>query len=151
MHFGKLLYILSNELRKHSVETGSLEELTVVQTHILKYILLCSLECDLCQKDIEEEFQIKKSTVSQMLKLMEKNGFIVRCPSAEDARRKIIIPTEKSESIRTKLMEELKEVETAMKKDIPKKDLETCEKVMRKMVNNMIEFNEMKRNTEKLN
>ena len=44
--------------------------LTVMQKHILKFILLETLHREIYQKDIEEEFQIRKSTVTGILQLL---------------------------------------------------------------------------------
>lgn len=54
------------------------DELTAMQKHVLKFILLETLHSDIYQKDIEEEFQIRKSTATGILQLMEKKGFIYR-------------------------------------------------------------------------
>lgn len=79
MHMGRLIHMLSSQMkRSQQVEQVIAEDLTVMQKHVLKFILLETLHRDLYQKDIEEEFQIRKSTVTGILKLMEKNGFIHR-------------------------------------------------------------------------
>ena len=71
-------------------------DLTIMQKHILKFILLETMHKDLYQKDIEEEFQIRKSTVTGYVQLMEKNGLIQRKSVESDARLKSLIPTEKA-------------------------------------------------------
>ena len=80
MHTGRLVRILNHQLkREHKpVETPEENELTPMQRHVLKHILLETLHRDIYQKNIEEEFNIRKSTASGILKLMEKNGFIYR-------------------------------------------------------------------------
>ena len=47
------------------------------------------------QKDIESEFAISRSTVTNILKLMEKKGYITRASVASDARLKKIALTDK--------------------------------------------------------
>ena len=66
-----------------------------MQMHVLRYILMSTLHRDVYQKDIEEEFQIRKSTATGILKLMEKHGFIRRESAQQDARLKRIVPTKK--------------------------------------------------------
>lgn len=87
MHMGLLIHTLSNQMKRACSDIGGTEELTPIQRHILKYILLNTLCRDVYQKDIEAEFQIRKSTVTGILKLMEKNGFIERVNS--EKRRQI--------------------------------------------------------------
>ena len=43
---------------------------------------------DIFQKDFEEKFSIRRSTASNMLKLMEKDGYIKRVSVENDARLK---------------------------------------------------------------
>ena len=47
------------------------------------------------QEDIEAHFDLKGATVTNMLKSLEKNGFIIRTPMENDARLKRITLTEK--------------------------------------------------------
>ena len=73
-HMGRLIHMLSHQMKRNSNGMESVienDELTVMQKHVLKFVLLESLHRDLYQKDIEEEFQIRKSTVTGILKLME--------------------------------------------------------------------------------
>ncbi|MGN0448514.1 MAG: MarR family winged helix-turn-helix transcriptional regulator [Acutalibacteraceae bacterium] len=51
---------------------------------------------DIFQKDFEKEFNIRRSTASSILSLMEKNGLIVRQSVSYDARLKKITLTQKA-------------------------------------------------------
>ena len=95
------------------------DDLTTMQKHVLKFILLETMHRDLYQKDIEEEFQIRKPTVTGILKLMEKNGYIYRESAKQDARLKQIIPTEKAEKIRPAILKSIEEGEAKMLRGIP--------------------------------
>ena len=77
MHVGRLIHMMSHQMKRDSNSVASAienDELTIMQKHVLKFVLLESLHRDLYQKDLEEEFQIRKSTVTGILKLMEKHG-----------------------------------------------------------------------------
>lgn len=54
---------------------------------------------DIYQKDIEARFDITRSTVTSILKLMEHKGYIRREGVAHDARLKKIVPTLLGEEI----------------------------------------------------
>lgn len=69
------------------------------------------------QKDIEKEFDIRKSTATEILKLMEKNGFIFRECSKEDGRMKEIIPTEKSLAMQKEIVENIRSIETKLRRE----------------------------------
>ncbi len=89
IHMGRLIQVLSHQMKRKSCVNSMINDdgLTTMQKHVLKFLLLETLHKVVYQKDIEEEFQIRKSTATGMLQLLEKNGFIVResekkrCPS----------------------------------------------------------------------
>ena len=110
MHVGRLIHMMSHQMKRDSNSVASAianDELTVMQKHVLKFVLLESLHRDLYQKDIEEEFQIRKSTVTGILKLMEKHGYIYRESVEKDARLKKIVPTPKAEELRPILLKHI--------------------------------------------
>ena len=112
MHMGKLIHMLSHEMKRNQpIDKVIKADLTIMQKHILKFILLETMHKDLYQKDIEEEFQIRKSTATGMLQLLEKNGFIVRESEKKDARLKRIIPTKKAEALRPSILAHIRQSE----------------------------------------
>ena len=76
----RLIQVLSHQMKRKSCVNSMINDdgLTTMQKHVLKFLLLETLHKVVYQKDIEEEFQIRKSTATGMLQLLEKNGFIVR-------------------------------------------------------------------------
>lgn len=67
-------------------------ELTGGQGVVLGYILHCGL-AEVYQKDIEQKFNVRRSTATVVLKKMEKSGIICRVPAKTDARLKKIVVT----------------------------------------------------------
>lgn len=140
MHMGKLIHMLSHEMkRNHPIDKVVIEDLTIMQKHILKYILLETMHRDLYQKDIEEEFQIRKSTVTGYVQLMEKNGFLIRESDKEDARKKRLVPTAKAEKLRVKILEDINQIEKIMVEGIKEEDVTTCKQVLYHVLENLIE------------
>ena len=66
--------------------------LTGMQLFILEY-LYQHQEQDVFQRDLEAEFHVRRSTVTGILKGMEKKGLIQRLSVEEDARLKRIVLT----------------------------------------------------------
>ena len=65
MHMGRMIHMLSHQLKRRNIQEELMDEgLTGSQRHIMKFILLRTLHTDVYQKDIEEEFRIRKSTVT---------------------------------------------------------------------------------------
>lgn len=146
MHTGRLVRMLNHQLKRNQKpekpeEAVEDDELTPMQRHILNYILLETLHRDIYQKNLEEEFQVRKSTVSGILKLIEKNGFIYRESVKEDARLKRILPTKKAEALRPSILEHIHETEIRMTEGVSEQDLFLCKKVLYQMCQNLAEKN----------
>lgn len=153
MHTGRLVRMLNHQLKRNQKPEEALEddELTPMQRHILNYILLETLHRDIYQKNIEEEFQIRKSTVSGILKLIEKNGFIYRESVKEDARLKRILPTKKAEAMRPSILEHIHETEIRMTEGVSEQDLFLCKKVLYQMCQNLAEKNRENKEVDRIN
>lgn len=92
---------------------------------------------DISFKDIEMEFHLSKSVTSNLIKRMEKNGFVrIEC-SSKDKRVKFVRLTdfgrEKAENLKA-FLDYLHQVLTT---DISKEDFETTERVMRQLADNI--------------
>lgn len=144
MHVGRLIHMLSHQMKRDSNNLASAienDELTIMQKHVLKFVLLESLHRDLYQKDIEEEFQIRKSTVTGILKLMEKHGYIYRESVKKDARLKRIVPTPKAEALRPSILAHIRETENRLIEGISPQDVMICKKALCQMHHNISEMN----------
>lgn len=134
---GRLINMISHQLKRqmcfHEEESG----LTNMQKRVLHHILFQSLRKDIYQKDIEKEFQIRRSTATGILQLLEKNGFVVRESVEWDARLKKIVPTEKAEGVREEILSNIRYMEKILKQGISKQDMETCRKVLEQMSENL--------------
>lgn len=153
MHTGRLVRMLNHQLKRNQKPEEAVEddELTPMQRHILNYILLETLHRDIYQKNLEEEFQVRKSTVSGILKLMEKNGFIYRESVKEDARLKKILPTKKAEAMRPSILEHIHETEIRMTEGVSEQDLFLCKKVLYQMCQNLAEKNRENKEVDRIN
>ena len=94
------------------------------------------------QSELEKEFRIRRSTITKILQLMEKNGLICRVPVENDARKKQLVLTPKAMQLHILVMNEMDETDKKIKKGINKKDLDTFFMVINKMKSNL-EDNEL--------
>lgn len=137
---GRMIHMLSHQMkRQRSEDPLKDEELTAMQKHVLNFILLETLDRDVYQKDIEEEFQIRKSTATGILKLIEKNGYICRECEKRDARLKKIVPTKKAEVLRPVLLKNIRNTEHQLTEGIAEAEFEECRKVLYLMLRNLAE------------
>lgn len=92
---------------------------------------------DIFQKDFEQEFNIRRSTASSILSLMERNGLITRQSVPHDARLKKIVLTDKALEIQAKVNKAFENLETIMSRDISPQELEIFFSVMDKINSNL--------------
>ena len=92
---------------------------------------------DVFQKDFEQEFNIRRSTASNILALIEKNGLITRESVPYDARLKKITLTQKALDVQSVVEKAFESLEDTMKKDISEKELEVFFRVIDKINNNL--------------
>ena len=74
--------------------TNGVEAVTPMHGWIMEYLYRNS-DTPVFQRDIEREFSITRSTVTNILQLMERKGYIARQSVAQDARLKQLVLTEK--------------------------------------------------------
>ena len=92
---------------------------------------------DVFQKDFEQEFNIRRSTASNILALIEKNGLITRESVPYDARLKKIILTQKALDVQSVVEKAFESLEDTMKKDITEEELQVFFRVIDKINNNL--------------
>ena len=85
---------LSNRIRRRITEMASDLPYTGAQGKVLHYLL--AQKENVYQKDIEENFSLRPSSATEVLKKMEDAGLLYRVPEEKDARLKRIILTEKA-------------------------------------------------------
>lgn len=92
---------------------------------------------DIFQKDFENKFSIRRSTASNMLKLMEKNGLIKREAVDSDARLKKISLTEKAIKIHKCVMAEIDKRELRLRKGLTPEEISAFNSIMKKLMANL--------------
>lgn len=80
---------------------------------------------DVYQRDFETDFGITRSTVSKVLKLLEKKGLIERVSVSHDGRMKKIVLTERSREIGRNMRGEYEKMEHQLAKGFSREELET--------------------------
>ena len=109
---------------------------SIAQMQIIKYILKHDGKT-IYQRDLEEVFNLRRATISGILKTMEKNNVIIRVCDPNDARGKIVILSDDAKKFFKEKETLFKKLETVLKKDISKEELEIFYKVILKMRDNI--------------
>ena len=113
-----------------------MKNITAMQKWIIGY-LSDNDKKDIFQRDLEEEFSVRRSTATGILQLMEKNNLIKREPVSYDARLKKIVLTQKALDIQNEINQEIKAHDKKLSKNISKDDLEIFFKVMKQIRKNL--------------
>ena len=105
---------------------------------MLHYICEESEKREVFQKDIEDEFDIRRSSVTQIIQLLERDGLIVRESVQRDARLKKLVLTEKAIEIQKVMNGKVRELEAEMQKDISPEEKELFLKILCKIRKNVM-------------
>lgn len=134
---GKLINGMSNLIKRQIDRQAAAHKLTGVQGRILHMILAGTRDGEVFQRDIEEEFNLRRSTATGILQLMEKNGMILRQTVPYDARLKSIVPTEKAAALYDAVSADIQEIERRLAQNIAPDDLAVFRRVLEQMYRNM--------------
>lgn len=110
---GGQLRQLSNLIKRRVDEAlvrAGINQVTGMQGRMLGYIAHCQ-DQPVFQRDLEEEFRIRRSTATGILQLLEEKGLLERRPVEWDARLKQLCLTPKSLAIHQAIETQIRLVE----------------------------------------
>ncbi len=93
INLGRDIHITANQIARKLDSATHHFDITHTQFHILCF--LSEHKGDTYQKDIEISFNLRRSTVSKALSLLEKKGLLEKQSVERDARLKKIVLTQK--------------------------------------------------------
>ncbi len=96
-----------------------------------------NLDKDVYQRDIEKQFSVRRSTMTEILKLMEKNGLVERIKDENDARLKKIRLTETALKIHESHKKGIENFENYIRKGIDDEEMKVFFKVVEKISKNL--------------
>lgn len=136
---GLIVHGLDNMLLRNlyaHLKAYGLDEATVMHSWILKY-LEDNKDTEVFQKDLETVFSCNRSTVTNILQLMEKKGYIKRESVERDARLKRIILQDKGCETLKSLEKMNRELAEDTLRGISKEELDTFYRVADKLKTNL--------------
>lgn len=133
-HIGRKINILSHKIKRRIGTVAQEYGISTMQAKILGFIFYQSTKRDIFQKTIEEEFDIRRSSVTSVLNLMEKNGLVKRVSVVEDARLKKIILTDKGLDVHKSVYEEIEEVEGIISDSLSEEELELFNELLKRLI-----------------
>ena len=130
---GFVVKTLSNQVKRQI----DIDGIIGMQCWVIGYLCDNAEEKDIFQKDVEIEFNIRRSTATGILQLMEKNGIITRESVSCDARLKKLILTEKALDIHRKIEDQINLVEQRIAKGLTEDEIETFFELVGKISKNI--------------
>lgn len=126
-HIGIVIRCLNHRIGR-AVSAAAAKEFgdsaTGVHGWVIAY-LYDNRDRDVFQKDLESRFSVRRSTMTSILKLMEKKGLIVKEPVDHDARLKKLILTPEAMKIQERMKLQIEEIETRMRSCLTDEEYET--------------------------
>lgn len=134
-HAARYVSKLSNKLRRRIDAFSTHGQMSGSQGRALHFLL--AQQDAVYQKDIEDEFSLRPSTATELLKAMERDGLIRREAVPQDARLKRIVVTDKALAYKQAVMADILGLEEELTRGIPPEEMEVFFRVMEKMLDNM--------------
>lgn len=123
---------ICNDMKKHNIVSPPSQ----IQASIIGYLVRHEGK-EIYQKDLEGVFKLRRSTISGILKTLEKNHLIRRIDSKKDARIKRIILTEEAGQLYKGADQYLEHLEQKITADISEEELTIFCNVIEKMQQNI--------------
>lgn len=113
--------------------------ITPMQGRVIGYVTHHAPE-PVYQRDLEREFQVRRSTASAILQTMEKSGLIRREPVPTDARLKRIVLTGRAEAFHENFRREIARAEAVIVDGVDPKEMETFFRVVDCFAKNLNDY-----------
>ncbi len=118
------------------VKSAGLDEVTLMHGWIIRF-LYANRNRDIFQKDVEQHFSIGRSTVTNIIQLMEKKGFVARQSVEHDARLKKVVLTEKGIQSHETMEALIESLDMSLVEGITDGELEVFYSVIEKLKKNL--------------
>ncbi len=136
MEIRKLTNFIHRNIESRKIEDKGFP-MTKMHAMILGYLNKFKDE-ELCQKDIEKKFSMRRSTTSKMLKNMEEKGLIERVSIERDARVKKLQLSKKGKSLVEEVSKEFQRIENLLSEGLTEEEIEQFFATLDKMQQNML-------------
>ncbi len=138
-HIGYLIKSVSKQIHCQ-IDTALAEvdehRLTSMQGRFIGYLYVHRDDM-VFGRDFEKEFQIRRSTASGILRLLEEGGYIAKKAVNDDARLKQIVLTDKALARQKVVLRAIEGVEAQLVTGIPEEELDAFIQTLTKMKGNL--------------
>ncbi|WP_051685533.1 MarR family transcriptional regulator [Clostridium sp. KNHs205] len=125
-------YLADENLIKHGI--------TFEQVRVMRFLDSYSSDNPANQKDVEIMFELKRSSVTNILQNMEKNGLVTRSGDALDGRMKKVWLTEKGKDLYLHLRSYLVKLEEVIVQGMTEEEKDMFRLLLKKSIQNVETF-----------
>lgn len=137
---GKIIHDISRRFHRLGDENLANQGVTFSQLKVLAYVSRNSKNGPVYQKELEEAFEIRRSSVSEILKTMENSGILLREGSPDDARVKIVSLTDKGKKLDAELISFTHNLEDDLLSGFDEKEKESLNGYLARILRNLDEI-----------
>ena len=95
---------------------------------------------NISQKELAQLIFKDVASVTRMIELLVKTGFVTRKPNPDNRRQNILTVTDKAKTIMKKIKKIVKKNRATALKDISEKDIEKCRKTLHTIMENLSDY-----------
>lgn len=139
-NLGGLIHKVAHKMKREIDHANQKLGVSGVQARIIGYVRCESKNRDVFQKDIEEHFELRGSSVTSTLQNLEKMGFIVRESIPTDQRLKRIVLTKKALDIHNQITKNIEQVEKEAFSSINKEEEQLLSDLLKRILNNIEKY-----------
>lgn len=139
-NLGGLIHKVAHKMKREIDHANQKLGVSGVQGRIIGYVRCESKNRDVFQKDIEEHFELRGSSVTSTLQNLEKMGFIVRESIPADQRLKRIVLTKKALDIHNQITKNIEQVEKEAFSSINKEEEQLLSDLLKRILNNIEKY-----------
>ena len=139
-NLGGLIHKVAHKMKREIDHANQKLGVSGVQGRIIGYVRCESKNRDVFQKDIEEHFELRGSSVTSTLQNLEKMGFIVRESIPTDQRLKRIVLTKEALDIHNQITKNIEQVEKEAFSSINKEEEQLLSDLLKRILNNIEKY-----------
>ncbi|MCE5344174.1 MAG: MarR family transcriptional regulator [Eubacteriales bacterium] len=139
---------LLNQMRRHTLGDCPRDgDITPMQGRVIGHLSFHA-GTDVYQRDLEREFDIRRSTASVIVQTMEKNGLLKREPVAHDARLKKLVLTPRAMAFNDQFKRKIAKTEAVITQNVSAEELDSFFRVVAKFEDNLRKYTETNQQAE---
>lgn len=139
-NLGGLIHCIAHKMKREIDHANQSLGISTIQGRIIGFVRCESEKRDVFQKDIEERFELRGSSVTSTLQNLEKLGIIKREAIPTDQRLKRIVLTDKALEIHNQIKNNIEHVEEESFANLTEEEKNTLSELLERILTNIEKY-----------